>query len=96
MKAQIVGEPDKYCGKTVLSFTTSEQAVSTFMYIYSYTQNLELLYQTPEELSIEVSIPTFARAIVAETKQEERRIVGAIRVILEPGGQQRRVCGRSV
>jgi acetyltransferase len=34
-------------------FTTPEQAVSTFMYMYSYTQNLELLYQTPEELSIE-------------------------------------------
>lgn len=34
-------------------FKTPEQAVSTFMYMYSYTQNLELLYQTPEELSIE-------------------------------------------
>jgi len=34
-------------------FNTPEQAVSTFMYMYSYTQNLELLYQTPEELSIE-------------------------------------------
>jgi len=36
-------------------FTTPEQAVSTFMYMYSYTQNLELLYQTPEELSIETA-----------------------------------------
>lgn len=34
-------------------FKTPEQAVSTFMYMYSYTQNLELLYQTPEELPIE-------------------------------------------
>lgn len=34
-------------------FNTPEQAVSTFMYMYSYTQNLELLYQTPEELVIE-------------------------------------------
>jgi acetyltransferase len=34
-------------------FNTPEQAVSTFMYMYSYTQNLELLYQTPEELALE-------------------------------------------
>jgi len=32
------------------SFATPEQAVSTFMYMYRYSQNLELLYQTPEEL----------------------------------------------
>jgi len=32
------------------SFATPEQAVSTFMYMYHYSQNLELLYQTPEEL----------------------------------------------
>ncbi|MGW8289138.1 MAG: acetate--CoA ligase family protein, partial [Candidatus Bathyarchaeia archaeon] len=35
------------------SFATSEEAVSTFMYMHNYTQNLELLYQTPEELSVE-------------------------------------------
>ena len=32
------------------SFATPEQAVSTFMYMHRYSQNLELLYQTPEEL----------------------------------------------
>lgn len=34
------------------SFATPEQAVSTFMYLYSYSQNLELLYQYPEELQV--------------------------------------------
>ena len=37
----------------VPSFDTPEQAVSTFMYMYKYTQNLELLYQTPQDLPIE-------------------------------------------
>ena len=37
----------------VPSFATPEQAVSTFMYMYNYTQNLELLYQTPEDLQVE-------------------------------------------
>ncbi len=32
------------------SFATPEQAASTFMYMFRYSQNLELLYQTPEEL----------------------------------------------
>jgi acetyltransferase len=32
------------------SLTMPEEAVSTFMYMYRYTQNLELLYQTPQEM----------------------------------------------
>ena len=35
------------------SFTMPEDAVSTFMYMYHYTQNLELLYQTPQRVSVE-------------------------------------------
>jgi acetyltransferase len=34
------------------SFTMPEEAVSTFMYMHRYTQNLELLYQTPQEMSV--------------------------------------------
>ena len=35
------------------SFTMPEEAVSIFMYMHQYTQNLELLYQTPEEVPVE-------------------------------------------
>lgn len=35
---------------SIPAFRTPEEAVSTFMYMWTYTQNLELLYQTPEEL----------------------------------------------
>src|SRR4030067_2108362 len=34
------------------SFTMPEEAVSTFMYMHQYTQNLELLYQTPQEMPV--------------------------------------------
>jgi acetyltransferase len=36
------------------TYTTPEQAVKTYMYMYQYTRNLEQLYETPEELSIEL------------------------------------------
>jgi len=56
-------------------FTTPEQAVSTFMYMYSYTQNLELLYQTPEELSVELAGPTSLKAILRRAYCEGQRVL---------------------
>lgn len=57
------------------SFAMPEQAVSTFMYMFSYTQNLELLYQTPEELSVDFSIPTFLKEILRKAYDEGRTIL---------------------
>jgi acetyltransferase len=57
------------------SFTTPEEAVSTFMYMFSYTQNLELLYQTPEELSVEQTNPTFLRGILRRAFCEGRKVL---------------------
>ncbi|MCJ7560782.1 bifunctional acetate--CoA ligase family protein/GNAT family N-acetyltransferase [Candidatus Bathyarchaeota archaeon] len=57
------------------AFTTPEQAVSTFMYMYSYTQNLELLYQTPEELSVELTVPTFFKEILRRAFCEGRQVL---------------------
>jgi acetyltransferase len=34
------------------SFRTPEEAVSTFLNMYNYSRNIELLYQTPEEISL--------------------------------------------
>jgi acetyltransferase len=78
----IMGE-DRYCRRArgilrkngVPTFTTPEQAVSTFMYMHSYTQNLELLYQTPEELSIELSIPTFLKEVLKKAFKEGREVL---------------------
>lgn len=57
------------------SVTTPEEAVSTFMYMWSYTQNLELLYETPEELSTELSIPIFLREVLRKALDEGREIL---------------------
>jgi acetyltransferase len=57
------------------AFTTPEQAVSTFMYMYSYTQNLELLYQTPEELSVELTVPTFLKEVLKQAFCEGRQVL---------------------
>jgi acetyltransferase len=59
----------------VPSFTTAEEAVSTFMYMYSYAQNLEFLYQTPEELSVEHANATFLRGILRRAFCEGRKVL---------------------
>ena len=57
------------------AFRTPEQAVFAFMYMYSYTQNLELLYQTPEELPVELSIPTFLKEVLGKAFREGRQVL---------------------
>ena len=77
----LMGEDNCWKARRILrkngvpAFTTSEQAVSTFMYMYSYTKNLELLYETPEELSVELSIPTFLKEILRRASRERRKVL---------------------
>ncbi len=54
------------------SFTSPEEAVSTFIYMYNYTQNLELLYQTPESLPVEQPESTFLKRILRQAFHEGR------------------------
>jgi acetyltransferase len=39
------------------TYSTPEQATKTYMYMYTYQRNLELLYETPEELPMDASPP---------------------------------------
>ena len=41
----------------VPTYETPEDAIKTYMYMYQYKRNLELLYETPEELPIDSSPP---------------------------------------
>jgi acetyltransferase len=61
----------------VPAFATPEEAVSTFMYMYSYTENLELLYQTPEELSVELTIPIFLKEVLRRVLMEGRTVLSS-------------------
>ncbi len=39
------------------TYSTPEQAIKTYMYMYNYQRNLVLLYETPEELPVDASPP---------------------------------------
>jgi len=39
----------------VPTYITPEEAVKSYMYLYQYARNLQLLYQTPEERDVEIS-----------------------------------------
>ncbi|MEM2119422.1 MAG: CoA-binding protein, partial [Candidatus Bathyarchaeia archaeon] len=78
----LMGEDDCWRARRILrkngipAFTSPETAVSTFMYMYSYTQNLEFLYQTPEELSPELCVPIFLRENLRKAHAEGRQNLG--------------------
>jgi acetyltransferase len=79
----LMGEDSCWKARSILrkngipAFATPEQAVSTFMYMWSYAQNLELLYETPEELPIELSIPLFLREVLRKAFDEGREVLTA-------------------
>ena len=58
------------------TYSTPEQAVRTYMYMNQYSRNLELLYQTPEELPID-SVPPRRpiNVIIKEAAKENREIL---------------------
>ena len=64
--------------KGIPAFITPEEAVSAFMYMYSYTQNLELLYQTPADLPVELSIPTFLKEVLKNAFNEGRTVLNQL------------------
>jgi len=57
------------------AFNAPDEAATTFMYMLSYTQNLELLYQTPEEIPMELSIPIFLRETLKKACSDGRHFL---------------------
>ncbi len=55
------------------TYWTPEQAVATYMYMYQYKQNLDLLYQTPEELPTESSPPKRPVTVIIRNAAREKR-----------------------
>jgi len=60
----------------VPTYSTPEQAVATYMYMYQYKRNLELLYETPVELPVD-SIPPKQPlvSIIRNAVKEDRNIL---------------------
>ncbi len=63
-------------GSGIPTFPVPEQAVSTFMSMYRYTQGLELLYQTPEELSIEPANSAALKSILRQAYTKSQQVLG--------------------
>jgi acetyltransferase len=54
--------------KNIPNYDTPEQAVKTYLYMYTYERNLELLYETPSELAIDRAPPkNNLRVFIART-----------------------------
>lgn len=55
------------------TYETPEKAVRTYMYMYTYQRNLELLYETPEALSIDWEPPRYnLKAMIRRISNEGR------------------------
>ncbi len=59
----------------VPAFKTPQEAVRTFMNIFVRTQNLELLYQTPEEIPVDQALPTHLKGVLRRAFSEGREIL---------------------
>ena len=56
----------------VPAFKNPQEAVRTFMNIYARTQNLDLLYQTPEEISVDQDAPAHLKGVLRQAFNEGR------------------------
>jgi len=79
--ASWLGEEDVQKARTILrknrisTHSTPEQAAATFMYMYQYAKNLELSYETPEELPTSLSADKERLHKILETVANEGREV---------------------
>jgi acetyltransferase len=57
------------------TYSTPEQAIKTYMYMYQYERNLELIYETPEELPVDAAPKRPLMAILRNAAMEGRELL---------------------
>jgi acetyltransferase len=58
------------------AYDMPEEAVKTYLYMYSYDRNLELLYETPSELPVDQAPPkSNLKALIMKVVKEGRTIL---------------------
>jgi len=76
-----MGKEDVEEANTILNhnrlptYSTAESAVKTYMYMYQYTRNLELLYETPEELPVELHPPMKPLKTMLQKAAKDNRVI---------------------
>ena len=58
---------------SIPTYETPDRAVATYMYMYQYERNLELLYETPEELSVDNAPPKRPLTVLMQNAAREGR-----------------------
>ena len=66
---------DIFYQNNIPCYDTPEKAIKTYMYMYRYKRNLELLYETPRELSVDLAPPRHHLKVMVRRAVEERRDV---------------------
>ena len=59
--------------RQIPTYSTPEEAIATYMYMYQYARNLELLYETPEELPVDSIPPKRPLTVIIEKATREDR-----------------------
>ncbi|MFA5365308.1 MAG: GNAT family N-acetyltransferase [Candidatus Bathyarchaeia archaeon] len=72
-----VAEANKILNEnSIPTYSTPEQGIRTYMYMYQYSRNLEMLYQTPEELPVDSAPPKRPiNVIIKEAAKQNREIL---------------------
>jgi acetyltransferase len=65
-----------FAENSIPTYPTPEEAVKTYMYMYRYRKNLDLLYETPEELPVDLMPPN------SHLKLMVRKAIGDGRLLL--------------
>jgi acetyltransferase len=58
---------------SIPTYSTPEQAIATYMYMYQYKRNLGLLYETPEELPVDSVPPKRPLTVIMRNAARENR-----------------------
>ncbi len=58
---------------SIPTYSTPEQAIKTYLYMYQYKRNLELIYETPEELAADVAPPKRPITVIMRNAAVENR-----------------------
>ena len=80
------GEESVYHARKILNrnnvpaYSTPEEAVESYMYLYNYARNLELLFETPEELDVKPSPSDQKKlkSIINKARNEGRTLLNEV------------------
>jgi len=61
----------------VPAYGTPEEAVKTYLYMYSYRRNIQLLYETPAEVGAGAPLRNYLKTAVRKAIKERERVLGA-------------------